>query len=255
MYRISKYLVVLILLTLGAGAQQCKSLRKISTSPGVESAAIHAWEERCLAVDTIHSFLISKAEALLTYDDERYEVTLSLYSKKDSILYLSAVSSGYEIMRASVDHDTIRVIDRMNKVVYRTPLLRQFGYKFPVTFEDLQHISSLYYLCGEVGEQVSAGGWVEPDNGRIELTYDQPYIKKRIAVRRNDFQMDIFEFYHQKTGKYLMGERIDGGYRIFSNLVIADFEIMARGGTLSYNRDLEVKMEVNPRRYTFIELQ
>jgi hypothetical protein len=52
-----------------------------------------------------------------------------------------------------------------------------------------------------------------------------------------------------------MGERIEGGYRIFSSLVVADFEIVARGGTISYNRDLEVKMDVNPRRYTFIDLQ
>ncbi|MGW8315623.1 MAG: DUF4292 domain-containing protein [Bacteroidales bacterium] len=255
MHRISKYIGLAILLALGTGAQQCKSLRKISPSPKTESKADMAWDERCLAVDTIRSFLISKAEALLTYDNERYEVTLSLYSRKDSILYLSAVNSGYEILRASVDHDTIRVIDRMNKVVYRTPLTRQFGYKFPVNFEDLQRISSVYYLCGKVSGEDAEAGLGEPDHGRIELSYDQPYIKKRIALRKNDFQMDIFEFYQQQTGRYLMGERIEDGYRIFSNLVIADFEIVARGGTISYNREVEVKMEVNPRRYTFIDLQ
>lgn len=255
MHRISKYLIVFLLIAMGAGAQQCKSLRKIAASPEGENMALPPWEERCLAVDTIHSFLISKAEALLTYNDERYEVTLSLYSKKDSILYLSAVNSGYEIMRASVDHDTIRVIDRMNKVVYRTPLFRQFGYKFPVNFEDLQHICSVYYLCGEVSRNENGIGLEDPDRNRVELSYDKPYIKKRIALRKNDFQMDIFEFYHQQTGRYLMGERIEGGYRIFSNLVIADFEIVARGGTISYNREMKVKMEVNPRRYTFIDLQ
>lgn len=250
----SKYLLIIVVMVLGYGIRQCKSLRNISSSPKARNEA-RTWDERCQAVDTIRSFLISKSEALLTYDNERYEVTLSLYSRRDSILYLSAVSSGYEIMRASVDHDTIRVIDRMNKVVYRTPLYRQFGYKFPVSFDDLQHISSVYYLCGEEGNREQRTGPDGQFTDRMELSYDQPQIKKRITLRKNDFQMDIFEFYHQRTGRYLMGERIEGGYRIFSNLVIADFEIVARGGTISYNRELEVKMEVNPRRYTFIDLQ
>ena len=255
MIRISKYLWVVTIFALAVGAQQCKSLRRMAPSTIQEERAVMAWETRCMAEDTIRSFLISKAEALLTYDNDRYEVTMSLYSRKDSILYLSAVSSGYEILRASVDHDTIRVIDRMNKVVYRTPLHRQFGYQFPVNFDDLQRICSVYYLCGEVVEEEEATGLENAESDRIVLSYDVPSIKKRITLRKNDFQLDIFEFYHQKTGRYLMGERIEGGYRIFSSLVVADFEIVARGGTISYNRDLEVKMDVNPRRYTFIDLQ
>ncbi len=255
MIRINKYLVIVSIFALAAGTQQCKSLRRMAPSTMPEERVVMAWEEQCMAEDTIRSFLISKAEAMLTYDSDRYEVTMSLYSRKDSILYLSAVSSGYEILRASVDHDTIRVIDRMNKVVYRTPLHRQFGYQFPVDFDDLQRISSVYYLCGEIGEELESSGLENPESDRIVLSYDQPSIKKRIALRMNDFQMDIFEFYHQRTGRYLMGERIEGGFRIFSSLVVADFEIVARGGTISYNRDLEVKMDVNPRRYTFIDLQ
>ncbi len=250
-----KYTGLLLLMAGTLWTRQCRSVRDLAVPAQPEASAEAAWSDRCLAVDTIRSFLISKAEALLTYDNERYEVTLSLYSRKDSMLYLSAVSSGYEILRASVDRDTIRVIDRMNKVVYRTPLHRQFGYQFPVSFDDLQRISSVYYICGEVPEEDVVSGGIPGVNGRIVLEYDQPSVKKRITLRRNEFQMDIFEFYHQKTGKYLMGERIEGGYRIFSNLVIADFEIVARGGTLSYNRDLEVKMDVNPRRYTYIDLQ
>jgi hypothetical protein len=202
-----------------------------------------------MALDTIQSILISKVEALLTYEDERYEVSLTLYSRKDSILYLSAVNSGYEIIRASVDHDTIRVIDRMNKVVYRTPLQRRFGYQFPVNFNDLQRISSFYYLCGDLS------GYDDPDQSPVVLEFDQPSIKKRISLSRGAVQMDVFEFYQQQTGQYLMGERIDGGFKIYSNLMIANFEITARGGALVYNQDLKVKMDVNPRRYSFIDLQ
>lgn len=227
---------------------QCKAGRNLipSTETPVSN---YSWEHRCLAVDTIRSFLISNVEAILNYEDDRYEVSLTLYSKKDSILYISAVNSGYEILRASADHDTIRVIDRLNKVVYRTPLYRRFGYQFPLNFEDLQHISSLYYLCGAIPEEKMQEG------EHVTLEFDQPSIKKRISVSRNGQQMDIFEFFHQKTGQYLMGEKIDGGYKIYSNLMVAEFEIEARGGSMIFNKDLEVKMEVNPRRYTTIDLQ
>ena len=228
---------------------QCKAGKKIAPSPVSDQESVTGWEQGCTALDTIDSFLLSKAAAIMTFDDERYEVTLTLYSKKDSILFLSAVNSGYEIIRASVDHDTIRVIDRLNKVIYRTPLHRQFGYQFPVNFYDLQRISCIYYLCEAVGPPA------EDERSIFELAFDQPHIKKRILLRKNEMQMDIFEFYQQQTGKYLMGERIEGGYKIYANLMIGYFEVEAKGGTLEYNRDLKVKMEVNPRRYTYIDLQ
>jgi len=244
-----KNLWFLILLTGLLLLPQCKAGRKIAPSPVVEHEAPPGWERGCVALDTIQSFLLSKAEAVMTYDDERYEVTLTLYSKKDSILYLSAVNSGYEILRASVDQDSIKVIDRLNKVIYRTPLQRQFGYQFPVNFNDLQRISCPYYLCESIVND-------DPGNrSTIALEFDQPHVKKRIILQKNAMQMDIFEFYHQQTGKYLMGERTEGGYKIYANLMIDYFEVIATGGTLEFNRDLEVKMEVNPRRYTYIELQ
>jgi hypothetical protein len=228
---------------------QCKAGKKIGSSPVSENESVPGWDQGCVAQDTINSFLLSKAEAIMTFDNERYEVTLTLYSQRDSILFLSAVNSGYEIIRASADHDTIRVIDRLNKVIYRTPLQRQFGYQFPVNFFDLQRISCVYYLCEEMGTPV------EDDRSIFELAFDQPHVKKRILLRKNEMQMDIFEFYHQQTGKYLMGERIEGGYKIYANLMIGYFEIEAKGGTLEFNRDLKVKMEVNPKRYTYIDLQ
>ena len=104
----------------------------------------------CEENDTIQNILIKKAEAILTYDDERYEVNLTLYSKRDSIIYLSAVNSGYEILRASVKHDSIKVIDRLNKIVYSAPLERRFGYQYPVSFRDLQNLIANYYLCDDM---------------------------------------------------------------------------------------------------------
>lgn len=79
-------------------------------------------------------------------------------------------------------------------------------------------------------------------------------IKKRISFDRETLKMDKFEFYHTQTQKYLMGERDDAGFKIFTNFMITEFEILAGGGTVTYNRALPVKMAVNKRKYTFIEL-
>ena len=52
-----------------------------------------------------------------------------------------------------------------------------------------------------------------------------------------------------------MGERIEKGFKIYSNFMITAFEITAEGGEISYNQDMKVKMDVNPRKYTFTELR
>ena len=205
--------------------------------------------QNCNGNDTIQNILIKKAEAILTYDSERYEVSVTLYSKRDSIIYLSAVNSGFEILRASVKQDSIKVIDRMNKIVYSSPLQRRFGYQYPVSFNDLQNLIARFYLCDEL--QLGR----DDMNKSIVFDFDENYIKKRIIINRNNLDMSIFEFYHQKTDRYLMGENLGDSFKIYSNFMITDIEIIASGGERTINRDIKIKMEVNPRKYTFTELR
>ena len=80
-------------------------------------------------------------------------------------------------------------------------------------------------------------------------------MKKKIHLDRVGLKMRTFEFYHGLTNKYLMGERLEDAIRIYANFMITNFEILARGGTTTYNRDVKIKMDVNPRRYTFTELR
>jgi len=229
--------------------QQCRVVRDLQKPLLPELTGMEGMVQKCLDQDTIHSFLISKADAMLMFDNERYEVVVTLYSKKDSIIYLSAVNSGYEIIRASVEKDSIKVIDRLNKIVYRTPLERRFGYQFPVNFKDLQNILSGYYLCDDLDLAR------DDQNNHLLFEFDEERIKKRISLDRTNLYMNTFEFYHHQTNKYLMGERIENGFKIYSNFMITEFEIIARGGSITYNREVNVKMNVNPRRYTFTELR
>ena len=212
--------------------------------PGMEGL-----EANCSGSDSISSVLIKKAEAILIYDKERYEVNLTLYSKRDSIIYLSAVNSGFEILRASVKEDSIKVIDRMNKIVYRAPLKRRFGYQYPVNFHDLQNLIARSYLC----DDLHLGR--DDKQSSIIFEFDEDYIKKRILLDRVSQDIKIFEFYHQKTDQYIMGEKQEDSFKIFSNFMISDIEIVASGGERSINREIKIKTEVNPKKYTFTELR
>lgn len=241
--------LILLLLACAFSLHQCKVLRDIQTSdaPGVEG--VEGLRQQCASVDTIQSILIKKAEALLMFDDERYEVTVTLYSIKDSIIYLSAVNSGIEIIRASVNRDSIKVINRLNKIVYSAALKKQFGYQYPVNFHDLQSLISSYYLCDDL-ELAS-----DDMESLLKLELDEKFVKKRIQVERKSFKLNLFEFYHERTQLYLMGERVDDVLKVYSNFMITEFEIHANGGSVEYNQSIPVKMKVNPRRYTFTEVR
>ena len=229
--------------------RQCGVLNEVLQPKATELEGMNGLVQYCMDGDTIESVLISKAEAILTFDDERYEVSITLYSKRDSIIYLSAVNSGFEILRATVKHDSIEVINRLNKIVYRSPLKRKFGYQYPVSFDDLQNLIANYYLCDELDS-------AHDDMQKcLVFDMDEHLIKKRISLNRIGGDINIFEFYHKKTDRYLMGERLENSFKIYSNFMITEFEIVASGGLRTFNRDIKVKMDVNPRRYTFIELR
>lgn len=228
---------------------ECGAMKEAIQPKSPELLGMEGLTHNCYGSDTIHSILIKKAEAILTYDSERYEVNVTLFSERDSIIYLSAVNSGFEILRASVKKDSIKVIDRMNKIVYSSPLQRRFGYQYPVSFNDLQNLIARFYLCDEL-----QFGRDDMDKS-IVFDFDENYIKKRIIINRNNLDMSIFEFYHQKTDRYLMGENLGNSFKIYSNFMITDIEILASGGERTMNRDIKIKMEVNPRKYTFTELR
>lgn len=228
---------------------QCKVLKEIEKPGERELKGIEGFLQNCSSGDTIQSILIKKAEAVLTYDNERYEVVLTLYSRRDSIIFLSAVNSGFEILRACADRDSVVVIDRLNKIVYSSPLKKKFGYQYPVNFDDLQNLINTRYLCDDLDKATDDKG------NSIVFEFDESNIKKRIILDRAELDMRIFEFYHHKTDEYLMGERQEGTFKIYSNFIITKFEIAATGGEMTFNRDINVKMEVNPRKYTFKEIR
>lgn len=241
-------LTIAVLVCSGLLMSQCRAPREVVTEKVPARTGWEGMKELCMEGDTIRNMLISKAETIIRADDERYEATVSLFIIKDSLIYMSAVNNGFEILRATADNDTIRVIDRMNRILYLTPVRKRFGYQHPLEFNDLQNIISMHFVCRYI-EMAT-----ENDFDQITFRFDRPRIKKEIKINGNTLKMENFEFSHAETGKYLRGERTGEEIRIYSNFMISEFEVRAWGGSVSYNQDVNVKMEVNPRKYSIVNL-
>ena len=132
--------------------------------------------------------------------------------------------------------------------MYRTPVKRRYGHQNPVNFQDIQNLISRYNLCDDLEKAR------ELESLHIVFNCNEPYIKKQIFLDRESLIMDQFEFSHTETGKYIRGERTREGIRIYSNFMISEFEVLAQGGQLAYNKKIQVKMQVNPKRYSIINL-
>lgn len=230
--------------------QQCKVVEMIKTPVETHKTGLEGYNELCQRRDTIRSVSISKADAIVTFQGDRYETSISLYHLFDSIIFITAVNSGYEIFRGSVDRDTIRIIDRINKTVYLSPMHKRFGYQHPVNFQDLESLTSIFGCCNrmEYAHEIS--------DDEILFDKSEDFITKKIYLDNELFYLKKFEFLHTRTNEYIVGEKLDhDSFRFFSNFLINDFEIKASGGELFYNRPVEVNMEVNRKRYSFIEIQ
>lgn len=230
--------------------QQCKVVEMIETTVESQKNGLEGYGEFCQSRDTIHSITISKADAIVTFQGDRYETSISLYHLFDSIIFITAVNSGYEIFRGSVDRDTIRIIDRINKTVYSSPMHKRFGYQHPVNFKDLEGLTSRFGSCDRLEY---AHDFTE---GEILFDNSEDFITKKVYLDSKSFYLKKFEFLQTRTNEYIVGEKLDdGGFRFFSNFLINDFEIKASGGEIVYNRPVKVNMDVNRKKYSFIEIQ
>jgi hypothetical protein len=216
------------------------------SDPASAKVGIEGLSEICRAYDTISSVLISKAETVFSSNDESYEAAVTIYAIRDSLIYMSVVNSGFEIIRAAINKDSIIVIDRINKVIYTSQVSKRLGFQNPVNFDDIQNLVSRYYLCDEIEEAQ------EINFAQLGFFFNEPRIKKSIILNRESLVMDRFEFVHSETKSYFMGERSEEGFKIFSNFMVNDFEVLAKGGRITYNQTIEVKMNMNRRKYSFV---
>jgi len=215
------------------------------TSRNIESASIN--NERDIAYcDTVtrkSSVFIKNVDAKIRYESKNYNSKVSLYYLVDSMIVISAANAGFEIIRAGIYKDSIVIINRIDKLVYRF-FEKNDRYSLPLNYDDFILIINKFELCNEVK------GF---DNELIDLSIKD--ITKKLVLNSTRDSINNLEFFHKKTGEYIIGERVETNEMlIYANYVMGNFEIKVSGGKVTYNEILDYNANYNASKYTIIDL-
>lgn len=233
------YILFISLILSGCFASRNTIFEQLDTSAG------NGIDSLCRKTDPYQSLYIEKIKATIDLDGEIYDAKINLFYIPDSIIFLSAVNTGFEIVRVAITADSTILINRIDKVVYIYKN-SQFGYKPPVDFKELEYLLDKERICKEL---IKSGS---DEDGRV-LDFSVQDIDKRITYKSNSLKISKFEFFHKKTNEYIVGEILHGdSLLILSNYLIENVEIMAVGGNIVYNKDLSINLSFNKNKYTII---
>lgn len=196
----------------------------------------------CDSLKKVDSQYISKVSTNFFFGENQYNARVSLYYIPDSVFYISAVNSGFEIVRIGVLQDSIVYINRVDKVVY-IKKMNDLTPPAPIIFEDLEYLLNRKLVCDE-------GGKILMGDSTVLIDRSVKDIAREIYYTADGFRIRKFEFFQKKTGEYIVGEHTrDSTFVIYSNYIVKNLKIEAWGGEVEYNRDINVDLGVNKKKY------
>lgn len=205
-------------------------------------------DQFCETQESYKSLKISKIQSSFLIDDERYDAKLSIYYIPDSIVYFTAVNSGFEILRGAIFPDSLYLINRLEKIVY-IDRYTSVNQDETISFNDIELLLNKTYLCA--------------DKHNLEMK-DDSYIwdkstqnvTRKINWNNNFSKIDSFQFFNKKTGEYVLGELVkNGSINIYSDYIIGPMEVTAYKGFIEYDIQLSIKLSVNRAKYSYFYLQ
>ncbi len=234
----SKIYILLISFLLSS----CFSTRKTtqeenSQAPGIDSP--------CESVEPFSSLYINKVKATVKIDGEDYDAKVNVYYIPDSVIFITAANTGFEIVRAALTPDSLVFINRIDKVVY-IHKEKKLGYKAPAEFRDLEYLLNKTLICKEMENSFG-------NKESLEIDFSVPNITKKITHKSKGLKMSKFEFFHKKSGEDIVGESGEGdGISVYSNYLFEDIEIHAVGGEWTLNKKIKVDVSYNKNKYFLI---
>lgn len=199
----------------------------------------------CDSSQVVPRFMINDLETEVDFRDETYHAKLNMYVQQDSLFFLSAVNSGFELLRAGVFPDSIVIIDRTDKTV----IIQHFD-TVPsanlITFKDLSLLFDKSSLCDIKEKLVSSEGYMVYD-------YSTQDVKRVIHFNANNLEVFKFEFFNKKTGDYLLGEMVsEGVLEIYANYLIGPATLYCSNGKRSSERFPRISLRFNKAKYSVI---
>lgn len=236
--KIKIYVVFLVISVLFSCSQSARLGKR-----GASVLSEHAERKvNCDSLRTFNSEYISKINANVYLGEEQYNARVSIYYIPDSLFYMSAVNSGFEIIRIGVLPDSIVYINRLEKAVY-IKYIDNLAAPSPLLFEDLEYLLNRNLVCDEVDKK-------QVGDNAIILNRSVKDIEREIYYKADDLTPIKFEFFQKKTGEYIVGElSTDGIFVIYSNYIAKNLKIEAGGGVIEYNRVFNYDLSVNRNKY------
>jgi hypothetical protein len=232
----------LILVTLFLVIFSCTPQRRLQSERRGEILDFNTY---CDSLKSFKSLYINKIDAKISFDKEDYDARVSVYYVPDSIFFVSAVNSGFEIVRIAITNDSIVYINRLDKLVYIFKT-SEFGAPPPLDFDDLELLVNKNKLCNAKVKRVG-------EKNELIIDLSKQDIGKEIRYSKVDFSLQKFEFFQKKTSEYVVGERSgENDFVIYSNYLMGDLIFQTTGGVIQYDKDLNIDLSVNRNKYDIV---
>ncbi len=221
----------------------CSSQRKLSKRDVLDEIHAGNWINQCDSLRLFESLYVSKIDAEIFLGQNKYNAKVALYYMPDSLFFISAVNAGFEIVRIGVTRDSAVFINRIDKSVY---IYREWQYQYPppLAFKDLEFLINKSIVCDFEGISLKNDEVLVVDRSLKDVSRVINYSVKDLSLIR-------FEFFQKKTGEYIVGERkYDKRINLFSNYIVDDLQVDAKGGNIELNRKLNIDLNVNRNKYS-----
>ncbi|MEX0982278.1 MAG: hypothetical protein WD577_13120 [Bacteroidales bacterium] len=202
-------------------------------------------ESYCDSIKSFKALYMSKINAKVILKEEQYNAKLSIYYIPDSVFFVSATNSGFEIVRIGVFKDSTVYINRVENVVFIVKLM-ELGFPAPISFEDIEYL---------VNKQLICNGFDVSGDSSITVNRSINNVVKEIEYSSVNFSLKRFEFFQKKTGEYVVGKQtLTNGIVIYSNYLLGHFMIEGSEGEIEYDREINVDLSINRRKYDIVYL-
>ncbi len=237
----NRFLLILLVFIVSS----CSATRKITEKQDSGSVTL---DKFCDSVQLQYkSLYINNIEANLFVEDEEYNAKISVYYQPDSIFFVSGINSGFEIVRIGMTKDSIVYINRLDKIMVILNT-EDNDLEDLITFEDVAGLLDKKLLCTQRES-------LRKEKSTYVLDYSSGVIRRKLTFDAENLHMRSFEFFQKKTSEYIVGElnEIDS-MTIYSNFLVDEMVLKTHGGDLTFNKKMNINLEVNRRKYEVIHL-
>lgn len=226
------------------GVSGCAVLNKNSNRIDSNRVDLHSF---CLEEKSNTTLLIDNIKADIEWQEEKYRAEINLYYIKDSALYFNAQKAGFELIRGVITADSMMLINRLDKLVYRYKIPTD-DTMVPIDFQEVKLLVDKHELCGESN--------IFKDQGYgIRIDHSQKGIRSYINYQIPGLILQRFEFYNTRTDEYVVGERTgDFSFTVYANYIVKDMVIHTEGGRVRTDENVFFNMNYNRSRYHTITL-